>query len=58
MSLFRRDPSKKLQKKYEQKLAAAMQAMHNGDIRRNAELYAEAEAIREEIAQLQISTRT
>ena len=53
MSLFRRDPIKKLQKTYQQKMEAAMNAMHKGDIRKNAELYAEAEAIREEIEKLQ-----
>ena len=49
MPLFRRDPVKKLQKSYQQKMEAAMQAMRNGDIRQNAQLVAEAEKIRAEI---------
>lgn len=49
MALFRRDPRKKLQKAYEQKLEAAMHAMRNGDIRKNAELVAEAEALKAEL---------
>lgn len=53
MSLFRRNPVKKLKKAYQQKLEAAMHAMHNGDIRKNAELFVEAESIREEIEQLE-----
>lgn len=53
MSLFRRNPVKKLKKAYLQKLEAAMHAMHNGDIRKNAELFVEAESIREEIEQLE-----
>lgn len=53
MSLFRRNPVKKLKKAYQQKLKAAMHAMHNGDIRKNAELFVEAETIREEIEQLE-----
>jgi len=43
---FKRDPKKKLQKEYQQKLAAAMQAMRRGDIRENAMLVAEAEEIK------------
>ncbi len=53
MPLFRRDPTKKLKKAYEQKMEAAMHAMHKGDIRKNATLYAEAEIIREEIEKLE-----
>ena len=49
MPLFKRDPTKKLQKTYEQKLESAMHAMRNGDIRQNALLVAEAEEIRLEI---------
>ena len=49
MPLFRRDPVRKLQKSYQQKMEAAMQAMRNGDVRRNALLVAEAEKIRQEI---------
>lgn len=46
------DPSKKLQKAYEQKLEQAMQAARNGDMRANATLTEEAEALREEIEQI------
>lgn len=53
MSLFKRDPTKKLKKAYQQKMEAAMHAMHKGDIRKNAELFAEAEIIRAEIEQLE-----
>ena len=52
MPLFRRDPVKKLQKSYQQKMEAAMQAMRNGDVRQNALLVAQAEKIRQEIDQL------
>lgn len=51
MPLFRRDPVKKLQKSYQQKMEAAMQAMRNGDVRQNALLVAQAEKIRQEIDQ-------
>jgi hypothetical protein len=49
MSLFRRDPTKKLKKAYQQKMEAAMHAMRRGDIRGNALLVQEAEQIRVEI---------
>ena len=47
--LFKSDPSKKLQKAYEQKLEQAMHAARNGDMRANAALTEEAEALRGEI---------
>jgi hypothetical protein len=50
--LFKSDPSKKLQKSYEQKLEQAMQAARNGDMRANASLTVEAEALRAEIDKL------
>lgn len=50
--LFNSDPTKKLQKAYEQKLEQAMQAARNGDMRANASLTEEAEALREEIDKL------
>lgn len=53
MALFKRDPKKKLQKSYHQKLEAAMHAMRNGDIKKNAELTAEAEAIKAELKKLE-----
>ncbi|NWN82196.1 MAG: Lacal_2735 family protein [Halomonas sp.] len=49
---FRTDPAKKLQKTYEQKLEQAMQAARNGDMRANASLTEEAEALRAEIKRL------
>ena len=52
MPLFRRDPRKKLKKLYDQKMTAAMRAMRNGDIRKNAELTEEAEAIKLELDKL------
>jgi len=50
--LFKSDPTKKLQKTYEQKLEQAMLAARNGDMRANASLTEEAEALREEIEKL------
>lgn len=52
MGLFKRDPRKKLRRAYEQKLEAAMHAMHRGDIRENAMLTAEAEELRSELEKL------
>ena len=49
MSLFKRDPTKKLRKAYMQKLEDAMYAMRRGDVRQNPMLVAEAEKIRVEI---------
>jgi hypothetical protein len=49
MPLFKRDPTKKLKKAYQQKMEAAMHAMRRGDIRENALLVAEAEELRREI---------
>ena len=52
---FRRDPRKKLTKVYEQKMAEAMHAMRNGDVKRNAFLTQEAEAIKAQIDELPAS---
>jgi len=52
MPLFKRDPSKKLKKAYQQKMETAMRAMHRGDIRENARLVQEAEEILREIENL------
>jgi len=49
MPLFKRDPSKKLKKEYQQKMESAMHAMRRGDIRENAKLVAEAEEIKVQI---------
>ena len=51
MPLFRRDPTKKLKKAYEQKMEAAMHAMRRGDVRENALLVQEAERIRLQMEQ-------
>jgi hypothetical protein len=49
MNLFKRDPTKKLKKAYQQKMEAAMHAMRRGDVRANALLVQEAELIRAEM---------
>jgi hypothetical protein len=49
MPFFKRDPRKKLQKAYEQKMETAMHAMRRGDVRQNAILVAEAEQIKAEL---------
>ncbi len=49
MPLFRRDPTKKLKKAYQQKMEAAMHAMRRGDVRENAMLVAEADKLRAKI---------
>ena len=56
MPLFKRDPTKKLKKAYQQKMEAAMHAMRRGDVRGNAMLVQEAEAIRSEIERLETSS--
>lgn len=55
--LFNRDPAKKLQQAYERKLQAAMEASRNGDMRTNATLTEEAEAILAEINQIKAQKR-
>lgn len=52
MGLFSRDPAKKLQKRYQEKMKAAMDALRNGDVRTNAALVAEADTIKAEIDRL------
>lgn len=44
-SIFKSDPTKKLRKDYEAKLASAMQAQRSGDIRTYSTLTREAEEI-------------
>jgi hypothetical protein len=51
--LFKRDPTKKLKKAYQQKLESAMHAMRRGDVRENARLVAEAETIKSQIEELE-----
>ncbi|CAM3594755.1 Lacal_2735 family protein [Halomonas sp. FME1] len=53
LGMFKRDPKKKLQQDYERKLQAAMEASRNGDMRANATLTEEAEAIRAEILRIE-----
>ncbi|HCC44783.1 MAG TPA: hypothetical protein DEQ32_10320 [Gammaproteobacteria bacterium] len=48
-NIFRRNPEKKLQQRYEKKLEEAMKAQRNGKIYEYSTLTAEAEAIREQI---------
>jgi len=52
MPLFKRDPSRKLKKAYQQKMEAAMHAMRRGDVRQNALLVAEADQIKAELDKL------
>lgn len=53
MPLFKRDPTKKLKKAYQQKMESAMHAMHRGDVRQNALLVAEADVIKAQIDALE-----
>lgn len=53
LGMFKRDPKKKLQQEYERKLQAAMEASRNGDMRTNATLTEEAEALLAEIKRLE-----
>ncbi len=50
---FRSDPKKQLQRKYEAKLREAKDAEKFGDRARQADLYAEAEAIYQQIEELE-----
>lgn len=54
-SFFRKDPLKKLNKRYESILEEAMFAQRNGDIRSYAMLTEQAEKIQEEILRLESS---
>jgi hypothetical protein len=56
MFFFKRNPTKKLKKAYGQKLEAAMHAMRRGDIRENARLVVEAEAIKVQIDEFESDT--
>ncbi|WP_461516908.1 DUF6435 family protein [Porticoccus sp.] len=57
-SLFKKDPAKKLNAAYKQKLEQAMYAQRNGDIHTYSMITAEAEEIREKIVALENSTKT
>ena len=50
--LFKKDPIKKLQVQYEQKLEEAMFVQRNGDMRKYAALTEEAEAIKKSLDEL------
>lgn len=52
-SIFKKDPVKKLNKRYEAKLEEAMYAQRNGDIKSYSLITAEAEKIRIEIQVLE-----
>lgn len=54
-SFLKSDPSKKLQKKYEDLLQKGMQFQRNGDIKSYSMITAEAEKVREEIERLKTS---
>ena len=50
--LFRKDPTKALQKEHEALLTKAFHAQRNGDIRKYSLLTADAEAVREKIEKI------
>lgn len=56
-SIFKSNPVKKLNKRYEVKLEQAMQAQRNGDIKSYAMITEEAEAIAAQIKVLEDSTK-
>lgn len=58
LSLFKKDPIKKLDKLYERKLEEAMHAQRKGDIKSYAMITAEAEKIKVQILELQACTKT
>lgn len=57
-SLFKKDPIKKLNKRYDEKLEQAMYAQRNGDIKSYAMITAEAEKIKDDITALENATKT
>lgn len=56
-SIFKQNPVKKLNKRYEAKLEQAMHAQRNGDIKAYAMITAEAEKIALEIQALESSIK-
>ena len=58
LSLFKKDPTKKLQKSYEATLKKAMLAQRSGDIKTYSLLTAEAETIRAKIEAINESRRS
>lgn len=55
--LFKKDPTKKLQKQYEAKLQEAMHMQRNGKIREYSFLTAEAEEIRAQMEALKAESK-
>ena len=53
VGIFKGDPKKKLQKAYEDKLAKALHAQRNGDLRSHGTLMEEAEKLYAEIQRLE-----
>ena len=53
---LKKDPTSKLQKKYNELLEKAMNAQRSGDIKQYAHLSAEAEAVWKEIEKLKASS--
>lgn len=56
-SIFKKDPVKKLNKLYENKLEEAMRAQRNGDIKTYAMITTEAEKIKVQILEAQSLTK-
>jgi hypothetical protein len=54
LSIFKRDPVKKLKKAYMQKLEQAMNAQRNGDIRAYSAITQEAEILHKEITKIEV----
>ncbi|AWB58159.1 MULTISPECIES: DUF6435 family protein [unclassified Colwellia] len=57
-SIFKSDPLKKLNKRYEAKLELAMHAQRNGDIKGYSMITAEAEEIAVQIKALEVSKKS
>lgn len=55
--LFKKDPIKILEKKYERLMEEAMQIQRNGDIKAYAAKIAEAEEVQKEIEKLSEATK-
>ena len=53
LSLFRRNPARKLESEYRKVLEQALQAQRRGDIRQYSELTAQAEAIAKSLDELE-----
>lgn len=53
LSLFKRDPAKRLKKDYEKKVQEAYQAQQNGNVRQYSLLTAEAEKIKQQLDEAQ-----